>query len=55
MKDYKCIIWDWNGTLLDDVALNIKIADTMLTSRGLDTIESVEYYLREFDFPVVDF
>ena len=55
MKEYKCIIWDWNGTLLDDVSLNIAIADAMLEKRGLKSIESIEYYLREFDFPVIDF
>lgn len=55
MKEYNCIIWDWNGTLLDDVALNMGIADAMLKKRGLNPIESMEYYLREFDFPVIDF
>ena len=55
MKKYNCIIWDWNGTLLDDVALNKGIADAMLEKRGLRPVESMEYYLREFDFPVIDF
>lgn len=55
MKDYKCIIWDWNGTLLDDVELNMSIADDMLVKRGMKPIESKEFYLREFGFPVIDF
>lgn len=55
MKDYKCIIWDWNGTLLDDVPLNMEIVNTLLTKRGRKPLESLEYYLREFDFPVIDF
>lgn len=55
MKDYKCIIWDWNGTLLDDVSLNIKIVNTLLSERGVREIESVDYYKKEFDFPVIDF
>lgn len=55
MKEYNCIIWDWNGTLLDDVPLNMEIVNTLLTERGKKPVESREYYLREFDFPVRDF
>ncbi len=55
MKDYKCIIWDWNGTLLDDVPINMQIVNTLLAQRGKKEVESKEYYLREFDFPVRDF
>ena len=55
MKDYKCIIWDWNGTLLNDVELNIGIVNTLLAERGVPGIESVDYYKREFTFPVIDF
>lgn len=55
MKDYKCIIWDWNGTLLDDVPINMDIVDRLLEKRGINKIESKEYYLREFDFPIIDF
>lgn len=55
MSDYKCIIWDWNGTLLNDVPLNIGIVNTLLTERGKKAVDSVEYYKREFCFPVIDF
>lgn len=55
MSDYKCIIWDWNGTLLNDVPLNIGIVNTLLQERGLDIIHSVDYYKNEFTFPVIDF
>ncbi len=55
MKEYNCIIWDWNGTLLDDVPLNIEIVNALLSARGKKGIESREYYLREFGFPVIDF
>ena len=30
----KYIIWDWNGTLLDDVALCIDVMNGMLRRRG---------------------
>ena len=55
MKDYKCIIWDWNGTLLDDVPLNMKIVNTLLSERGIKTVDSVDYYKSEFSFPIIDF
>lgn len=55
MSDYKCIIWDWNGTLLDDVPLNIGIVNTLLQERGLNIIDSVDFYKKEFAFPVIDF
>lgn len=55
MSDYKCIIWDWNGTLLDDVPLNISIVNTLLRERGIRTVDSLEYYKKEFSFPIIDF
>ncbi len=55
MKKYKCIIWDWNGTLLDDVELNLSICNTLLSERGKQPIPSKAYYLQEFTFPVYDF
>lgn len=55
MKDYKCFIWDWNGTLLDDVGINMEIINILLEEKGKKPLESREYYLREFDFPVINF
>ena len=55
MSDYKCIIWDWNGTLLNDVPLNMRIVNTLLNERGVRSLESEEYYKSEFSFPIIDF
>ena len=55
MSDYKCIIWDWNGTLLDDVPLNISVVNTLLSERGLKSVDSLDYYKSEFSFPIIDF
>ena len=55
MSDYKCIIWDWNGTLLNDVQFNMKIVNTLLNERGVRSLESEEYYKTEFSFPIIDF
>ena len=52
---YSYIIWDWNGTLLDDVPLNISVVNTLLSERGLKTVYSLDYYKSEFSFPIIDF
>ncbi len=51
---YKHIIWDWNGTLLDDNQLAIKSINTVLRRYALPTIE-LENYLEIFSFPVVNY
>lgn len=48
---YRHIIWDWNGTLLDDVALSIDIMNGLLRQRGLPLLDRERYH-RVFDFPV---
>jgi len=55
MQNYTHIIWDWNGTLLDDVAWCIKRMNIMLQKRGLPTLDSVEAYHNVFGFPVIDY
>jgi phosphoglycolate phosphatase len=51
---YKHIIWDWNGTLIDDAWLCLEIINEVLSKR---TGEKIDYqtYLEHFDFPVKDF
>src|SRR5690606_25715712 len=51
MGRYEHVIWDWNGTLLDDVALCLDIMNRMLDERGMRRIEPVRYR-QIFDFPV---
>lgn len=48
------IIWDWNGTLLDDRQLEVDIISRMLVKRGLKPV-SVELHLETFRFPVSDY
>ena len=54
-KKYTHVIWDWNGTLLDDVALCMKSINAMLKKRGLPVLGSVEAYRGAFGFPVIDY
>ena len=54
LTDYHHVIWDWNGTLLNDRRLVLEIANEMLARRGLATMDEARY--REiFDFPVVEY
>jgi len=48
------IIWDWNGTLLDDTGLAVQIMNQMLTRRELLPL-SIDSYKSVFTFPVKDY
>ena len=48
---YKHILWDWNGTLFDDVVLCADIMNNILQRRNMGQI-SLDDYKRVFDFPV---
>lgn len=48
------IVWDWNGTLLDDVAASVDAINHMLRKRNLP-LTSVETYRATFGFPVFDY
>lgn len=50
----KRLIWDWNGTLLDDVSAAVNALNRMLVSREASPI-TVEHYRRRFGFPVRPF
>ena len=50
----KRLIWDWNGTLLDDVAAAVGALNRMLVKRGARPI-TIEHYRRRFGFPVRPF
>lgn len=49
------VIWDFNGTIIDDVQLGIDSVNTMLAARGLPTISGVEEYRRRLRFPIIDY
>ena len=48
------IIWDWNGTLLNDADLAVQTMNQMLERRGLQVL-SVDDYKSVFTFPVKDY
>ena len=51
---YDHVIWDWNGTLFDDVELVVDIMRGMLARRDLGEFD-VERYRELFTFPVRDY
>lgn len=48
------IIWDFNGTVLDDVNMSVAAVNDMLTARGLATT-SVEVYRDTLCMPLTDY
>ncbi|MEN6637121.1 MAG: HAD hydrolase-like protein [Clostridiaceae bacterium] len=54
-RNYDLVIWDWNGTLLDDTEMCYQIANEMRLERGMDLMRGVEEYRTYFTFPVIDY
>ncbi len=54
LESYDCILWDWNGTLLNDVDIAYDAFIQMAKEHQLDLVKK-EYYLDNFRFPVLDF
>ena len=54
MKRYDCIIWDFNGTIFDDVEIGIESINVLLSERGLKTISGRDEYRKSFGFPIID-
>ena len=54
LKNYNHIIWDWNGTLLNDVELCAGIMNMLLTQESLPNI-SIAKYKSIFTFPVIEY
>jgi phosphoglycolate phosphatase len=50
----QCIVWDWNGTLLNDMHLCVQTINEMLEKRKLQLL-SITSYKDIFSFPVKDY
>ena len=51
---YKHVIWDWNGTLVDDTWLCVEIINKLLKKRNLKLV-TVDDYKEKFMFPVREY
>lgn len=49
------LVWDWNGTLLDDAALCVEVMNKMLGKRGLPPLQGLAHYRELFTFPVKEY
>ena len=54
MTKYDYILWDWNGTIVDDLNINFKIINQLLKERNLPTI-TLQRYKEIFTFPIIEF
>ncbi len=50
----KLILWDWNGTLLNDVAVCVDAMNIMLAKRAMNAL-NIETYQKIFTFPVQNY
>ena len=54
IEKYKHIIWDWNGTIINDVGLCVELINWLLKEKNLKTITKEEYK-RVFTIPVKNY
>ena len=54
-KNYTHIIWDFNGTIYNDVDACIKSANRLLSAYDLPLITSLQQYRSLFGFPIQDY
>lgn len=52
---YSCIIWDFNGTIADDLSISIYAINQVLNRRGLPIIKDTDAYRKVFGFPVREY
>lgn len=52
---YTDIIWDFNGTIIDDVEAGIVSVNKLLSDRNLPVIPDKESYRRVFRFPIIEY
>ena len=54
LKNYQHVIWDWNGTILDDLALTLFSINKQLIKHGLKSINQFEHR-ENFFFPIQEY
>ena len=52
---YTHILWDFNGTIINDVETGIISLNTLLARRNMPTIDSIEQYHSVFTFPITKY
>ena len=49
------VIWDWNGTLLNDIDISMEALNQLLRKEQLPEVLDKEEYRRYFQFPVIEY
>lgn len=49
------IIWDFNGTILNDLPLSLRSINTVLKRRNLPLLDSEDKYREAFCFPIINY
>jgi len=52
---YSHVLWDFNGTILNDLDTGIKCANALLQRRNMNTIKSLDDYYNVFCFPIIKY
>ena len=53
--EYTYCIWDFNGTILDDVELGLYALNVLLKNVGIDKRVEKDEYRKLFGFPIIDY
>ena len=51
--EFKHVLWDWNGTLIDDASLTVRLCNRQIQSQGLKV--DLRTYRKKFCIPISDF
>ncbi len=54
LENYETIIWDWNGTLLNDIDLCVDISNIALKRQGIQALDILSYK-NAFGFPITQY
>lgn len=54
MKNYRAVVFDWNGTVLDDLEFCLSLLNELLSECDLPEV-SIERYREIFRFPIIDY
>lgn len=52
---YTYCIWDFNGTILNDVELGVYSVNLLMKNHGVPLVLSRDAYRERFDFPIIDY
>jgi phosphoglycolate phosphatase len=52
---YRTVVWDFNGTLLDDLGIGIGAINALLSRRAMPEIRSYDAYHEVFCFPIEEY